>query len=127
MYAVIKTGGKQYRVTPGQTLQIESLGVPVGNAVEFERVLMVADGDDITLGSPAIDGAKVLATSAGEGKGKKVIVFKYRSKSRYQKKTGHRQPYTMLTIEQIVGPGIGEKAAKPKARRRKKEVIPSGA
>ena len=97
-----------------------------GNTVEFDRVLLVADGDKVTVGTPAIDGVKVLATSAGEGRSKKITVFKYKRKSRYQKKTGHRQPYTRLMIDQIVGPAAAEKEPKPRARRRKKEVTKDG-
>ena len=96
-----------------------------GNAVELDKVLFIADGDKVTVGMPTIDGAKVVATSQGEGKGKKIIVFKYKSKVRYRKKTGHRQLYTRLTIDKIVGPGAMSSEPK-KARRRKKEVIQSG-
>lgn len=107
-------------------MQVERLGVPEGNAVEFNRVLLVADGDNVTVGTPAIEGVKVLATAAGEDRGKKLTVFKYKRKSRYQKKTGHRQPYTMLTIDRIVGPGTGEKEPARRVRRRKKEVTEDG-
>ena len=92
-----------------------------GNTVELDRVLLIADGDRVTVGTPTVEGAKVVATSQGEGKGKKVIVFKYKSKVRYRKKTGHRQLYTRLVIDKIVGPGVAEEKPK-KARRRKKEV-----
>ena len=90
--------------------------------------MLIADGEKITAGTPAVDGAKVLATSQGDGKGKKVIVFKYKPKTRYRKKTGHRQLYTRLTIDKILEPGA-EEEAKPvkKARRRKKEETTDGA
>ena len=126
IYAIIETGGKQYKVNPGQTIDVERLDVAEGNTVELDRVLLIADGERVIVGTPTIDGAKVVATSQGEGKGKKVIVFKYKSKVRYRKKTGHRQPYTRLVIDKIVEPGAAE--AKPKkVRRRKKEVTEDGA
>ena len=89
-------------------------------------MLLIADNDKLIIGTPVIDGGKVLATSAGEGRGKKVTVFKYKRKTRYQKKTGHRQPYTMLTIDRIVSPEAGESKPAPRARRRKKEVTEDG-
>ena len=121
IYAIIETGGKQYKVAPGQTIDVERLDVTEGNTIDLDRVLFIADGDKVTVGTPTIDGAKVIATSQGEGKGKKIIVFKYKPKVRYRKKTGHRQFYTRLAIDSIV--------VEPtkKARRRKKEVIASGA
>jgi large subunit ribosomal protein L21 len=94
--------------------------VAEGNTIELDRVLLIADGDRVNVGTPTIDGAKVVATSQGEGRTKKIIVFKYKPKVRYRKKTGHRQFYTRLAIDKIVEPGS-------KTRRRKKEVIPSGA
>ncbi len=97
-----------------------------GNTVDLDKVLFIADGDKVTVGTPTIDGAKVVATSQGEGKGKKIIVFKYKPKVRYRKKTGHRQLYTRLTIDKIVEPGATQDKPAKKVRRRKKEVIPSG-
>jgi large subunit ribosomal protein L21 len=126
IYAIIETGGKQYRVAPGQTIEVERLDVPEGNAVELGRVVLMADDDKVTVGKPAIDGVKVLATSAGEGRGKKITVFKYKRKTRYQKKTGHRQPYTRLTIDRIAGPETGESKPVRKTRQRKKEVTEDG-
>jgi len=120
IYAIIETGGKQYKVTPGETVDVERLDVAEGNTIELDRVLLIADGDKVNVGTPTVDGAKVVATSQGEGRTKKIIVFKYKPKVRYRKKTGHRQFYTRLAIDKIVEPGS-------KARRRKKEVIPSGA
>jgi len=127
IYAIIKTGGKQYRVDPGQTIDVERLDVAEGNTVELDKVLLIADGDQVTIGTPTVDGAKVVATSKGSGKGKKVIVFKYKPKVRYRKKTGHRQQYTRLVIDKIVGPGVAEEKPAKKTRRRKKEVTESGA
>ena len=108
-------------------MEVERLDAPEGNTVDFDRVLLFADGDKVTVGTPAINGVKVMATSAGQGRCKNVIVFKYKRKSRYQKKTGHRQPYTMLTIDRIVGPEVGEREPEKKVRRRKKEVTEGGA
>jgi large subunit ribosomal protein L21 len=98
-----------------------------GNAVELDRVLLIANDDKVTVGTPIIEGAKVVATFLGEGKGKKIVVFKYKPKVRYRKKTGHRQLYTRLIIDRIVGPGAIEGEPAKKVRRRKKEVIKDGA
>jgi large subunit ribosomal protein L21 len=125
IYAIIETGGKQYRVNPGQTIDVERLDVAEGNTIELDRVLLIADGERVVVGMPTVDGAKVVATAKGEGKGKKVIVFRYKSKVRYRKKTGHRQLYTRLVIDKIVEPGAAE--VKPKKARRKKEVTEGGA
>ena len=99
-----------------------------GDTIELDRVLAIADGEKVTAGKPVIDGAKVMATSQGEGKGNKVIVFKYKPKVRYRKKTGHRQFYTRLAIDKIVEPGEAEKARPAKRPRRSKtEVTADGA
>ena len=105
MYAVIETGGKQYKVSPGQTLDVERLDVAEGGTIDLDRVLLIADDDKVVVGNPIVDGAKVVATSQGDGRGKKVIVFKYKPKVRYSKKTGHRQSYTRLMIDKIVKAG----------------------
>jgi len=102
MYAVIRTGGKQYTVRPGETLSVEKLDGEVGSNVELTDVLMVADGDSVTLGTPTVAGAKVLAEVVEHGKGKKVVVFKYKPKIRYRKRTGHRQQFTRLSVTEIV-------------------------
>ena len=102
MYAVVETGGKQYRVTVGQTIEVEKLPFAVGEKVELDRVLLVADGDEVKLGQPTVKGAKILATVVEHGKGKKIIIFKYKPKERYRRKKGHRQAYTRLRIEKIV-------------------------
>jgi len=128
IYAVIETGGKQYKVTPGQTIDVERLQVAQGDTVELDKVLLIAEGDKITAGEPTVEGAKVIAISQGEGKGKKIIVFKYKSKVRYRKKTGHRQFYTRLTIDKIIEPGaIQDKPVKKARQRKKEEEIKSGA
>ena len=126
IYAIIETGGKQYRVTQGQTIDVERLAVAEGDSIDLERVLLIADGDKVTVGAPVVEGAKVVATSQGEGRGEKVTVFKYKPKVRYRKKTGHRQFYTRLVIDQIVGEG-GAAPPKKRATRRKKEVKADGA
>ncbi len=126
IYAIIETGGKQYRVSPGQTIDVERLDVADGKTVDLERVLLIADGKRVNVGTPTVEGAKVVATSKGEGKGDKVVVFKYKPKVRYRKKTGHRQLYTRLVIDKIVEPGAAEAKPAKKVRRRKKEVTESG-
>jgi len=127
IYAIIETGGKQYKVTPGQTIDVERLDVAPGNTVDLDRVLLIVDDDKVTVGTPLIDGAKVVATSQGEGKGKKIIVFKYKPKVRYRKKTGHRQFYTRLAIDKIIEPKATPDKPIKKTRQRKKEAVASGA
>ena len=102
MYAIVETGGKQYRVQAGQTIEVERLPAIVGDNVTLDRVLLVADGEEITVGRPTVDGAKVLATVVGEGKGRKVIIYKYKPSKRYRRKKGHRQNYTRLRIDEII-------------------------
>ncbi len=126
IYAIIETGGKQYTVTPGQVIDVDHLGAAEGDTVELDKVLFIADGDRVTVGTPTVDGAKVVATSRGEVRGKKIIVLKYKPKVRYRKKTGHRQLYTRLVIDKIVEPGAKEGEPVKKVRRRKKEVVESG-
>lgn len=105
MYAVIETGGKQYRVSPGQTVEVELLPAEPGATVTLERVLLVSADGDTTVGQPIVPGGAVVATVIGEGRGKKVIVFKYKSKKRYRRTTGHRQDYTYLTVTDIQAQG----------------------
>jgi len=100
--------------------------VAEGDTVELGKVLLIADDDRVSVGTPTVDGAKVLATSQGGGKGKKIIVFKYKPKVRYRKKTGHRQLYTRLAIDRIIEPGAAQGKPARKARRRKREVMESG-
>jgi len=113
-------------VTPGQIIDVDRLDVADGDTVELDKVLFIADGDRATVGTPTVEGAKVIATSRGEGKAKKIIVFKYKAKVRYSKKTGHRQLYTRLVIDKIIEPGTVPAEPAKKARRRKKEVVESG-
>lgn len=101
MYAVIKTGGKQYRVSEGETLKVEKLGTEEGGSVEFDQVLMVADGDDIKVGAPLVDGGKVTATVVANGRGKKVKIIKFRRRKHHRKQMGHRQSYTEIKIDSI--------------------------
>ncbi len=102
MYAVVETGGKQYKVTKGEVIDVEKLEVPTGETVELDKVLLVSRDDQVTVGQPTVPGAKVVAKVLGEEKGDKVIVFKYKPKTRYRRKTGHRQTYTRLSIEDII-------------------------
>ena len=103
MYAVIETGGKQYRVQQGDVISVEKLGVEAGDKVMFDKVLVVNDGEAVSVGTPCVEGATVGATVVENGKGKKVIIFKYKAKKDYRKKQGHRQPYTMVKIEALGG------------------------
>jgi large subunit ribosomal protein L21 len=105
IYAIVESGGKQYRVTPRQTLDVDKLDVPQGEAVELDRVLLVSDGENTTVGSPTIAGAKVIATSMGMVKGDKVVVFRYKNKTRSRRKTGFRAQHTRLTVDRVVMPG----------------------
>ena len=105
MYAVIETGGKQYRVSPGQTVEVELLPAEPGATVTLDRVLLVSSEDGATVGQPTVPGGAVVATVIGEGRGKKVIVFKYKSKKRYRRTTGHRQDYTYITVTDIQAQG----------------------
>ena len=101
MHAIIETGGKQYKVAEGDTLFIEKLPVEAGEAVTFDKVLAVIDGENVTVGTPVVEGAKVDASVVKNGKGKKIIVFKYKPKKGYRRKQGHRQPHTKVTIGKI--------------------------
>lgn len=101
MYAIIKTGGKQYRVEEDQIIKVEKLPVEAGDNVEFDQVLSVVGDSGAKFGKPVLEGAKVSGRVLEQGKNKKIIVFKYKRKKRYRKKTGHRQPYTKILIEKI--------------------------
>jgi large subunit ribosomal protein L21 len=126
-YAIIETGGKQYKVTQGQKIDVELLNAEEGSTVQLDKVLMIADGDKTTIGKPLIEGARVMATVKKNGKGKKIIVFKYKSKVRYRRKNGHRQPFTSLNIEKILGPGEEDIKPVKKARKKKTEEQADGA
>jgi large subunit ribosomal protein L21 len=103
MYAVVKTGGKQYRVAAGEKLRIEQIAGDVGSEVVLDQVLMLADGDAVTLGTPLVSGASVTATVVAHGRADKVRIFKLRRRKHYQKRQGHRQNYTEIRIETILG------------------------
>ena len=119
MYAVIETGGKQYRVSKGDVLNVEKLGVEDGKAVEFDKVLVLNDDKETKFGTFYIEGAKVLAKVKESGKGSKIIVFKYKNKKDYRRKQGHRQPFTTVEITALKGTGAApvkeKKAVQPKA------------
>lgn len=105
MYAVVRSGGKQYRVQEGRPVTLDRLSGDPGDTVELSDVLLMAEGDDITIGAPAIEGARVVGTIAEQGRAKKIIVFRYKAKTRSRKKTGHRQHFTKLMVEDILAPG----------------------
>ncbi len=102
MYAVIATGGKQYKVSEGDILRIEKIAGDVGDAVSLDRVLMLSEGDDVTIGTPVVDNAMVNASIVEQDKAKKILVFKYKRRKRYRRKQGHRQPFTAIKIDKIV-------------------------
>jgi len=129
----VRSGGKQYKVEPNQLLDVERLPADVGAVVELSDVLLVADGDDVTVGQPRVTSARVVAEVMEHGRGPKLIVFKYKNKTRYRKKTGHRQAYTRLAIRQILTgaepvaaatPGRVAAAAPAKPRQRRAPVKP---
>lgn len=100
MFAIIKTGGKQYKVSEGDVIKVEKIEAEAGDKIEFDQVLMVA-GDDVKVGSPVVEGAKVSAEVLDQKKNKKIVIFKFKAKKNYRKKKGHRQPYTLVKIEKI--------------------------
>ena len=101
MYAVVKTGGKQYRVEEGDILRIEKIPGEIGNSVSFDNVLLYSDGDNTVVGRPNVENAVVKAHIIEQDKARKIIVFKYKRRKRYRRKLGHRQPYTAIRIDQI--------------------------
>lgn len=101
MYAIIKTGGKQYKVAEGDVIFVEKLDAAEGDAVTFDEVLTVVNDGEVKLGKPNVEGAKVTGKVAAQGKARKIRVFKYKAKSNYRKRQGHRQPYTKVSIEKI--------------------------
>ena len=103
MYAIIKTGGKQYKVSEGDEVIIEKLEVAEGDTVTFEEVLTIVDGDNVRIGQPKVEGAKVTASVVKNGKGPKIRIFKYKHKTNYRRRAGHRQPFTKVKIEKIEG------------------------
>ena len=133
MYAVIETGGKQYRVQEGDIITVEKLNVEAGEKVVFDKVLVLAGEGDLKVGAPYVEGAAVAGEVVENGKGKKVIIFKYKAKKDYRKKQGHRQPYTMVKIDEIAVGGkvfaapaeevVEEKAAKVNLKAMKKAEL----
>jgi large subunit ribosomal protein L21 len=114
VYAVVKTGGKQYRVEEGRAIKVERLAGEPGDTVELGEVLLMGDGEDVTVGAPFIEGARVVGTIAEQGRSKKIVVFRYKAKTRQRKKTGHRQHFTRLLVSDILAKG---QDPKPKAER----------
>lgn len=100
-YAIVQTGGKQYRVHEGDTIRVESLPGDEGDRIELEDVRMVSQDGDVTLGTPKVAGAKIVAELVGHGKGRKIVVFKFKAKTRYRRRIGHRQLYTELKVTNI--------------------------
>ncbi|MGI5876018.1 MAG: 50S ribosomal protein L21 [Dethiobacteria bacterium] len=101
MFAIIETGGKQYKVSEGSICKIEKLSADVGQETVFENVLAIEDGADLAVGNPYMEGARVLGKVLSHGKRRKIVVFKYKAKNNYRKKQGHRQPYTEVMIQKI--------------------------
>ena len=126
IYALIETGGKQYKVEVGQVIDVDRIVGKPGEPVELDKVLLIADGERTVVGTPTIAGAKVFATYKEEFKGDKIIVFHYKSKVRHRNKTGHRQIFSKIEIDKIVEAGGGTATAAKKVTRRKKEVTESG-
>jgi large subunit ribosomal protein L21 len=102
MYAIIESGGKQYKAVPGSTIEVDRLHIDEGSAIDLDQVLLVADDKEVQVGTPTITNATVKATVLNHFKGKKIIVFKYKPRVRYRRKLGHRQQYTRLQIDEIL-------------------------
>jgi len=101
MYAIVNTGGKQYKVSQGDVLRVEKMPGEIGSPVSFDKVLMVSDGENVNIGQPVLDNVEVKGHIMEQGKAKKIIVFKYKRRKRYRRKQGHRQPYTAIKIDSI--------------------------
>ncbi len=126
MYAVVQTGGKQYRVSNGDIINVEKLNVEAGQSVVLDEVIAVSGSGKTVVGKPFVDGAKVECKVVENGKGKKVIIYKYKAKKDYRKKQGHRQPYTQLEVTNIVADGFVSEAApekKPSLKSMKKAEL----
>ena len=118
IYAIVRSGGKQYRVEPEQLIDVDSLPVEVGSTVEMTDVLLIAGNGDVKVGRPVLEGARVIAEVVEQGRGPKIIVFKYKAKTRYRRRRGHRQGYTRLVVRQILtAERPPEAEEKPKRRR----------
>ena len=101
MYAIVNTGGKQYKVSQGDVLRVEKMPGEIGSPVSFDKVLMFSDGENVNIGQPVLDNVAVKGHIMEQGKAKKIIVFKYKRRKRYRRKRGHRQPYTAIKIDSI--------------------------
>ena len=101
--AIVKTGGKQYRVVPGGVIKVEKLDAEVGSKVELDEVLLLGKGSDVKIGAPMVSGAKVTGTVAYQGRGKKLIVYKFKRRKNYRRKAGHRQYFTEIKVDSIEG------------------------
>jgi large subunit ribosomal protein L21 len=123
LYAVVRTGGKQYRVQEGRPVTIERLPGEAGETVELNDVLLLAEGDDITVGTPTVEGARVLGTIREQGRAKKILVFRYKNKTRARKKNGHRQQFTTLMVSDVLAPGQQPKAEAAAAPVAEEEAI----
>ena len=116
MYAVVNSGGKQYKVQKGEVLKVEKISGDVGSSVTFDRVLMFSDGENVSIGQPVLDSVSVEGHIVEQGKAKKIIVFKYKRRKRFRRKNGHRQEFTAVQIDSIKAKGTkAAKAAEPKA------------
>jgi large subunit ribosomal protein L21 len=102
VYAVVESGGRQYKAIEGQAITVEQLPYSVGDEIELDRVLLISDGDEVQVGRPVVEGAKVKATVLGDEKGPKIRIFKMRPRKRYRRRKGHRQTYTRLRVDEIV-------------------------
>jgi large subunit ribosomal protein L21 len=103
MYAVVRTGGKQVRMTPGESIRVEKLAGDVGDTVELDDVLLVAADEGLKVGTPVVEGARVVGTITDQGRGKKIIVFKMKRRKGYRRKQGHRQDYTEILVDRVEG------------------------
>ena len=123
MYAVVNSGGKQYKVQQGEVLRVEKLSGDVGSSVTFDRVLMFSDGENVSIGQPLLDGVSVEGHIVEQGKAKKIIVFKYKRRKRFRRKKGHRQEFTAIQIDSINAKGTkAAKGAEPKAEAKDPEA-----
>ena len=124
MYAIIETGGKQYKVQNGDQIKVEKLNAEAGSAVVFDKVLVAGEGADIKVGTPYLEGLTVEGEVVESGKGDKVIIFKYKSKKDYRKKQGHRQPYTLVEIKAVAGEKAAPKKEEPAVEEKEVEAAP---
>ena len=122
MYAVFRTGGKQYRASKGDKIKVERLDAAEGDSVEFDQVLLVGEGASVKVGSPLVSGSKVKGKVTSQGRGKKILVTKFKRRKNYKRVHGHRQHFTEVEITSITGAAAKKKAAKPKAENTETEA-----